>query len=208
MAEALGGRLPLLHPAEMDEGQRTLYDHIAATAVPWAEAAGFRIETAEGRLIGPFNAVLFSPDIGRSFLDLQDEEGKRTALSERVRQVVILTVGSVWQAPYELYAHSAVARRAGLSEEAVRALAGGEPADDLSHEERVAQRFTRQLASERRVDDETYRAAESAFGRKGLVDMVVLSGCYHVVCSMLNAFGIPAPPGDAPRQEDLRGRTP
>ena len=196
MAEELGGRLPLLHPAEMDEAQKALYDHIATTAVPWAEAVGFRMRTAEGRLIGPFNTVLFSPEIGRSFLALQGEEGKRTALGERVRQVVILTVGSVWQAPYELYAHSAVARRAGLSEEAVRALSGGEPADELSHEERVAQRFTRQLAAERRVDDETYRAAEGAFGRKGVLDMVMLAGCYQVVCSILNAFAVPAPAGE------------
>ena len=198
MAEDLGGRLPLLHPAEMDEAQKALYDHIATTAVPWAGAAGFRIRIAEGRLIGPFNTVLFSPEIGRSFLALQGEEGNLTTLGERVRQVVILTVGSVWQASYELYAHSAVARRAGLSEEAVRALSGGEPADELSHEERVAQRFTRQLAAERRVDDETYRAAEGAFGRKGVLDMVMLAGCYQVVCSILNAFAIPAPPRDGP----------
>ena len=182
----------------MDESQKGLHDHIVATALPWAEAAGFRIRTAEGELIGPFNAVLFSPDIARSFLALQGEEGKRTSLSERVRQVVILTVGSVWQAPYELYAHAAVARRAGLSANAIRALAGGEPADELSHGERVAQRFTRQLAAERRVDDETYRAAESAFGRKGLVDLMVLAGCYHTVCSLLNAFAIPAPADDGP----------
>ena len=193
MAEALGGRLPLLHPVEMDEAQKALHDYIAATVMPWAGAAGFRMGTAEGELIGPFNAVLFSPEIGRSFLALQSEEGRRTSLSERVRQVVILTVGSVWQAPYELYAHIAVARQTGLSDDAVRALAGGDPADGLGHEERVAQRFTRQLAVERRVDDETYRAAESAFGRKGLVDMMMLSGCYHTVCSLLNAFAIPAP---------------
>ncbi len=193
MERVLGGRLPLLRPAEMDEAQKALHDHIATTAVPWAEAAGFRMQTAEGELIGPFNAVLFSPDIGRAFLALQSEEGKRTSLSDRVRQVVILTVGSVWQAPYELYAHAAVARQAGLSDDAVRALSLGEPADELSGEERVAQLFTRQLAAERRVDDETYRAGESAFGRKGLVDMTMLAGCYHTVCSMLNAFAIPAP---------------
>jgi 4-carboxymuconolactone decarboxylase len=41
----------------------------------------------------------------------------------------MLTVGAVWQAAYELYAHSAVARQAGLSGDAIRALAGGLPAD-------------------------------------------------------------------------------
>ena len=198
MAEGLGGRLPLLTPAEMDDAQKALYDHIAATAKPWAEAAGFRIGGEKGELVGPFNAVLFSPEIGRSFLTLQSDEAKRTSLTERVRQVVILTVGSVWEAPYELYAHAAVAHQVGLSADAVRALARGEPVDGLSHQEAVAQRFTRQLTAERRVDDETFRAAEGAFGRKGLVDMVVLSGCYHTVCSLLNAFTIPAPAGEGP----------
>jgi hypothetical protein len=36
-------------------------------------------------------------------------------------------VGAVWRAPYELYAHSAVARSAGLPDLVVRALAAGEP---------------------------------------------------------------------------------
>jgi 4-carboxymuconolactone decarboxylase len=38
-----------------------------------------------------------------------------------------------------------------------------------------------------------YRIAARLFGEKGLVDMVTLAGCYHVVCSLLNAFAVPAP---------------
>jgi 4-carboxymuconolactone decarboxylase len=38
---------------------------------------------------------------------------------------VILAVGAVWHAPYELYSHSAAARTAGLSPEQVDTLAGG-----------------------------------------------------------------------------------
>jgi MFS superfamily sulfate permease-like transporter len=38
---------------------------------------------------------------------------------------------------------------------------------------------------------------EAAFGREGLVPMTFLAGCYQVVCSLLNAFEIPAPAHEA-----------
>lgn len=192
-SERLGGRLALLRPDALDAAQKSVFETITSKMVPWADAAGFRSRTPDGRLIGPFNVVLYSPEIGGSFLGLQAEEGKHTALSERVRQVVILTVGSVWKAPYELYAHSAVARKAGLAAETVAALAHGQPSQELSGEERVAQRFAYELTASRNVGDDLYAAARAAFGEKGVVDMVVLAGCYHTVCSLLNAFDVPAP---------------
>ena len=98
---------------------------MTATAVPLAEAAHFQARTDDGQLIGPFNAVLLSPDIASSFMQLQYAEAQHTSLTERTRQVVILTVGAVWQAAYELYAHSAAGRQAGLSDDAIATLAGG-----------------------------------------------------------------------------------
>ena len=151
---------------------------------------------ADGRLIGPFNPVLFSPEIANAFLALQLVEEKHTALSERVRQVVILSIGSVWKASYELYAHAAAARMAGLSDDTIGALAAGEPATDLNEQEQIAQQFSLRLARERSISDKFYRSALRLFGEKGLVDMVMLAGCYLVVCSLLNAFAIPAPETD------------
>ena len=201
-SQPLGGRLSLVDPATLEGGHKDLYDRINEIMVPWAEAASFQSKTTDGRLIGPFNPVLFSPEIGSAFLALQVVEEKHTALSERVRQVVILSVGSVWKAPYQLYAHSAAARKAGLSDRAVRALAAGQSSAELSDEERVAQQFSRQLTAGRRVEDKVYRAAAGCFDEKGLVDMVMLAGCYHIVCSVLNAFAVPAPQPDHPFPED------
>jgi 4-carboxymuconolactone decarboxylase len=196
-SDNLGGRLPLLDPAKLSETQRQVYDLANSTMVPWAEAAHFQSKTADGRLIGPFNPVLFAPEMATCFADLQAAEARYTPLSERVRQVVILAVGAVWKADYELYAHSAVARQSGLSEAAIRSLASGGHHEDLSDEERVAQRFVRQLTAEHHVEEKLYRAAEAALGREGIVAMTFLAGCYHVVCSLLNAFEIPAPTHEA-----------
>jgi 4-carboxymuconolactone decarboxylase len=130
-------------------------------------------------------------------LDLHDGEEKHTSLSERVRQVVILAVGAVWKSDYELYAHTAAAREAGISEDAIRTLVIGGLPDDLTDQEKIAQRYARQLSAEHRVDAGLYSAAEHAFGQQGLVDITYLTGIYHIVCALLNAFEIPAPSSEA-----------
>ena len=99
--------------------QKELFDRMMAPVVPWVEGQGFQVRTEAGRLIGPFNPALLTPGISLAFLEFQPAVRKHTSLSERCREVVILNVGAVWQAPYELYAHLVVGRHVGLSDEAV-----------------------------------------------------------------------------------------
>src|SRR5260370_24209057 len=117
-----------------------------------------------------------------------DAEPKNTKMEQRMGQIVRLSVGDVWNSPYELYAHSAEARKVGLPDGAIQALASGESPEGLTSNELVAHRFARQLTAERRVDDDLYRKAKQVFGEEGLVDMIYLIGIYHVTCSLLNAF--------------------
>ena len=102
----LGGRLPLLDADTLNAEQRELFADLPARVVPWADAAGFRGTTGDGRLIGPFNAALRSPTVAAAFLQLQACEERQTSLPDRVRQVVILAVGAAWSSEYEVYAHS------------------------------------------------------------------------------------------------------
>ncbi len=191
--DRLGGRIPLFDPQALTPAQQTVYSTISEKMVPWAEAAGFKARLADGKLIGPFNTILASPEIASSFLALQGSEEEHTSLSERVRQVVILTVGAVYQSEYERYAHSAVAEKAGLSKRAIEALRQGHEVEELTPQERVAQRFTRQLTAEHQVGDPLYQEAVSALGVAGIVDLVFLAGCYYTVSSLLNAFRVPVP---------------
>ena len=191
--ETLGGRLPLLNPQNLTDAQLVAYNHIGKTYVPWAASVPFQSKTNDGRYIGPFNPVLYSPEISLRFFAWQEAEGKYTTLSERVREVVILTVGAVWKSHYELYAHSAAARKAGISEEDVRTLVSGGLPESLSEPEKIAQRYVWQLTTEHRVDEALYRAAEQTFGRQGLMDIAHLAGAYYTTCALLNAFEVPVP---------------
>ena len=190
----LGGRVPLLEPATLDPAQKALYEQALQTIVPLGDKSGYETKTADGRLIGPFNSMLFSPAISKAFLAMQKAEGEHTSLSKRARQVVILSVGSVWQASYELYAHAGEGRVAGLDDASIEALKRGEPSHGLSDDERIAQQFTLAVVTERRVHENLFAAAQQAFDNKGVLDMIFLIACYQMVCSALKVFEVPVPP--------------
>jgi len=190
---ALGGRLPLLAPDDLDRSQRKLYDKLQDTLVVWAKQAGFQAETADERLIGPFNPMLRSPAVSQGFLEALDAETKHTTLSKKIRQVIILTVGGVWQAAYELYAHAAVGEQAGLGQPAIATLAAGQTPANLAPDELAAHEFTRRLTSEYRVPEDVYQHALDHFGEEGVVNMIYLASNYMSTCALLNAFAVPTP---------------
>lgn len=192
-ARSLGGRLPLADPAAMTTAQRDLYDQLLATWVAFADKLGVQAATEDGRLIGPFNAFLLHPEVTAKLSEFQVAESGNTTLTSRVREVVIIALGAVYGADYELYAQTNVAHATGLPDEDIATLSGGGTPEDLSDEEKLAVRLTRQLAINHHIDDELYRQVEKAFGAKGLFDIAAVMGVYHTVCIMLTLFEVPAP---------------
>jgi 4-carboxymuconolactone decarboxylase len=192
-SQTLGGRLPLADPTTLTGAQRDLFEALKATWEPLSNKARIQMTTADGRLIGPYNTFLLHPEVAAKFSEFQAAEATYTTLSPRVREVVIVAVGAVWGADYELYAHTTLARNAGLPEHAVTTLANGGIPDELSEHEKIAAHLTRQLSTRHRVDDELYREAEKAFGTTGLFDIAALIGQYHTVCAALTLFDVPAP---------------
>lgn len=191
--DRLGGRTPLLRPDELTGARRRTYDIMNETMVPWAEKSGFEAKLPDGRMIGPFNGFLFSPEMTQSFLDWQMVEQKHTTLTGRERQIIILATGAVWRCDYERYAHAAVARGVGLSEAAIAALRVGDPAPDLSPKEETAQRFTTRIAADHRIDKALFAETLAAFDLQGVSDIIQLAGQYMTISSLLNAFEVPAP---------------
>ena len=152
--QTLGGRLPLADPTTLTGAQQELFNAMQAKQVPWAEKAGFQATTADGRLIGPYNSFLLHPEVAAKILEFSSAEKTHTTLSQREHEVVIIAVGAVWGADYELYAHCTLARNAGLSEHAVTTLANGGIPEELSEHEKIAARVARELSAHHRIGDE------------------------------------------------------
>jgi 4-carboxymuconolactone decarboxylase len=191
-AKNWGGRLPRNESIDLDDDQQAAAEEIRQRQRKWAERSGFAATDDQGGLLGPFNAFALRPGQGRGFNGWVANDQRNSSLPAPIREVVILTVGVAWDAPYEIYAHVAVARTVGLSETVIEGLRTGS-VEGFTGAELAAHRFTAELVREHRVADATYAAAEAAFGRDGVLDMVHLIGMYLATSALLNAFEVPAP---------------
>ncbi len=184
----LGGRLRLLRATELTDEQKAVHERL----IDDRGSRGYRVSTASGELVGPFNALLRTPGIGAAHLRwVQAIEA--SGLAPDVREAVVLTVAAVWDVPYMRYAHTATARTHGMREADLAALLAGEPAPGLSLAAQAAQRLTRSLVENRRVDDELYASAVAELGEEGLAALVVLVGQYLTTAAILTCFDVPAP---------------
>jgi 4-carboxymuconolactone decarboxylase len=191
------GRLHWFEPDELDEGQRRLYD--AVTGGPRGAGPKLFDRTDEsGRLHGPFNAMLFDSGVGDAQQALGAALRFGADIPGRTRELTILLVAAHARSEYEWYAHRAVGRSVGLSEEEIEALRTGGEATSFSDEERLVRRVVADLITTRDLDDALFAEASSVLGDRLVVALVALVGYYEATALSLGVFRVPLPPGIAP----------
>lgn len=176
----------------LDQGQRDLHDRLVATRSARGAQNSYTTALPDGRLIGPFNALLRLPGVGGAQLDWA-ESISATPTDPQVREVTILSVAGIWQTPYVLYAHSRAALGVGVAETAIAALTRGAEPTGLTEDALLANRLAVAVLTDHHVPDQLYAAALAAFGETDLVAVLALIGQYLATCTILTAFAVPAP---------------
>lgn len=186
-------RLPPILPEDLDPELRAVHDTIAglvAKSMPQVVSLDER-----GALVGPYPAMLHFPAVGVPALQFLAAVSSQAHLPKTVRETAILTVGAVFNAQYELYAHEVMGGVVGLSTAQIATLAaGGRPAD-LSDDDAIAHDVARALATGHILPASTYGRAVQAFGTDGVGKLVFLIGGYCLIAMVLNCFNVPAPEG-------------
>ncbi|HET9903426.1 MAG TPA: carboxymuconolactone decarboxylase family protein [Xanthobacteraceae bacterium] len=147
------------------------------------------------RRVGPdrgnvWKMLMWSPAMAEPFIDFNDAVRYKIALPDDLRELVILRVGNLCEAPYEVHHHTRIAREVGMSEELIRAAKTGSAAPGLDAMQKLLLDLTDELVKDRRASDATLAAAIKAFGPGGLTEVVMLVGCYVLACMFLRTFGI------------------
>ena len=183
-------RLPYLRYDELDDAGREVWDGIAGSR-------GGDLVNDEGGLIGPFNAFVQAPGVGRHLSRLGGRLRFRTSVERRLSELAIITVGARWNAEFEWWAHQGLAREHGIADAVVDAIGRGEEPLFDADDERVVYAVARQLTETGQLDQPSYDAASALLGNEGMVELVTLCGYYTLVSFLLNAFDVPLPPGAA-----------
>jgi alkylhydroperoxidase family enzyme len=188
-------RLPLLPPGRLDPAQRALYEAIVGG--PRAGGPGRApLRDEQGRLAGPFNALLYSPRIGQAVQELGAAVRFGPGLAPRAREIAILEVARHSRSDYEWSAHTAAAAAAGLTPEEIGRIESGGEAATFDPCESTVRSVARSLLAARDLPDELYERARDALGEPLLVELVVLVGYYQLLALLLQVARVPVPPSE------------
>jgi alkylhydroperoxidase/carboxymuconolactone decarboxylase family protein YurZ len=189
------GRAPWLVPEALDPGQRRLYDAIVAG--PRGADPRVALTDDQGRLSGPFNVMLQSPEVGEALQALGAAMRYRLGLSERSRELAILEVARARRSEFEWYAHVRIGLAAGLTDAEIEAIRVGDELE-LSPSELIVRQVTRTLLSARDLDDDLFNRTEADLGPAQLNELITLVGYYDLLALSLRVWRTPLPAGVGP----------
>jgi 4-carboxymuconolactone decarboxylase len=187
-------RLSFIPPAELTPEQRPLYDDMKAGIT--AKYAAFTTIRDDAAILGPWSAWLHEPELGVAIWGVTKAMTRFKHLPDRVRQIVILVVGSRFRAAYEIYAHTVVAKSAGVTDDQVLAILAGRRPRDFAESEDLAYVAATALLQGGVLASPIYEKALALFGQHGLNELIYLVGHYCFVSITLNGFDIPVPGAD------------
>jgi 4-carboxymuconolactone decarboxylase len=191
-------RLPHLKPSDLDEDQQRLYDALTTgqrRAVHDELSTSVQLLDAQGRLQGPFNAMLVHPRLGYALQELSRQLRFEGHLPVRTREIVILTVAASEQSDFEWAAHSEIAARVGVAQADIAAIAAEATVEFDDPVDEAAAQLARWLVNHGDVDDDTYMRVQPELGDDGIFEVSTTVGVYQLIAQQLRIFRVDAPRG-------------
>jgi 4-carboxymuconolactone decarboxylase len=171
-------RILEIPPEKLTPEQTTVFDQLTA---------------GRGRILGPYKIWIHSPPVASGMERIGTFLNKRSSLSKREIEIGILVIAQHWQADYVRQAHIREGKAAGLTQETIDAiLAGTDPKLSDAHEDAVY-RFAAALVAGAKLSDAAFAEIETALGREGIAEVLVLLGYYTSVSMAMKVHEVPIP---------------
>jgi alkylhydroperoxidase family enzyme len=102
-----------------------------------------------------------------------------------LRELVILRVGYLSDADYEVHQHLVVARHVGVSEGKIAGAKEGPDAPVFTDLERAVLQFTDEVVRDVKASDAAYEAVAARLSHRELAELLLTIGFYMMVCRFL-----------------------
>jgi 4-carboxymuconolactone decarboxylase len=148
------------------------------------------ILAGRGRISLLYQVLLNNPVIAEGWEKMLTAVRKRSSLPASVRELVILRVAVLNDAPYEFESHVPHAELAGVSAEKIAAARDGHPGVAFTPQERIALELTNAMTRTVRVPDALFARLRDHLDDRGLVGLVATVATYNMVSRFLVALNI------------------
>jgi 4-carboxymuconolactone decarboxylase len=171
-----------MNAATLPADARALYDAMAARRAAHGEHFG-----------GPYLALLNHPELAKRVEELGFFLKFEGVLPRPIYQFIVLTIARATGADYEWHDHIAHARAAGLPATVIESIGTGH-ADALPDPYALVHAILARTTTWQAVPDDLQARAADLWGKRGLVEIVVVSGFYQMFAAINQGFDIrPAP---------------
>ena len=147
---------------------------------------------ARGQVGGPNKIWIHNPKLAKVMGPVGAYFRTGYSLSEREREIAVVTINSKWHSMYPTNAHERAAKAAGLPADKVEAMLSGIPTSFSDKREQVVYEMANCLANSRWVSKGLFDRAVEALGHEGVTDVICLMGFYSSVSMTLAFYDVPA----------------
>ena len=173
-------RIPLVTRDNVPEEEKGAYDE-------FIKSRGSRPN------VGPYSLLLHMPEMAQRLEALRTYLRGEKSLSQKLQEVVMITVAREMDCAFIWHAHAAAARQAGVRGDMVDNIRDKKALTNLDADEQAVVNFTRELLQNRKVSPPTFADATARFGQRGVMTLTNLIACYAVLAYNMNTYELEAP---------------
>jgi alkylhydroperoxidase family enzyme len=174
-------RMSQINSALASREQDTLTDLIS-------DRAGDAAAAAVANLSEIMRTMLRHPDLFVREIDIGVQLLTRGALCDRDRELAILRIGWLCQAPYEWGEHVLVAKHVGVTSEEIERLIRGSAAPGWSEHDQAILRAAEELFADAMISDATWATLSKRLDERQLIELPIVIGQYQVVAYYQNSL--------------------
>lgn len=181
-------RLPALPPEERTKRQQELLDEMSMVVVdgvrkPREDKAALEI-------------LIRHAELYKAHVELAQKYLSDCEMKIRDRELAILRIGWLSQAPFEWASHVKIAKRNDITPEEIARIIEGSSAPGWGKEDRAIVRAMEELHFDSMITDETWADLQQFYNDKKLIELVILAGQYKTVAYYQNGLRLPLPAGN------------
>jgi 4-carboxymuconolactone decarboxylase len=181
-------RLPALPPEERTERQQELLNEISMVVVdgvrkPREDKAALEI-------------LIRHAELYKAHMDVAQKYLSDCEMDIRDRELAILRIAWLSQAPFEWGSHVKIAKRNGVTSEEIERVIEGSSALRWSKRDRAIVRAMEELHFDSMITDDTWADLHEFYNDKKLIELVILAGQYKTVAYYQNSLRLPLPEGN------------
>ena len=158
-------------------------------ASPELASISDRVISARGSLLDLYRLLMHSPPIASGWLDFLTSVRTRITLPPDLRELIIIRISLLNDAPYEARQHTPIALDNGVSEEQIAALQEWREHPSLFNDvTRSALAYTDCLTRDVKVPEPVWRSIRDRLSERECLEITVLIATYNMVSRVLSAL--------------------